>query len=1239
MTPGLPGAPVGFGSPAAPQPLGAPAPGFGSSQQEDEDLLPAVLPTGKPARAMTSAPAAAPPPRPASSPDLPAVGPRAGRGGSGDFDLPALPAELPSPARGGGRGARAVTSTVALDEPDLGSDLPAMHSEFGSDLPAMRPPGSPPARPGSRNDRQITGGALFDDLDLPSNQSSLPAVRADLPAPRDVALPAIKGGQPARSAQGGGFGEIDLPLVARHQGGEPAGEMDAFGDMPDPMDFPPMPVDHGADLSGFDEPIDFSPRVAPSAPPPAPPPFGGPTEEDDPFGAPPAAMAAGLQRKSGGGTNFGEVDLGGDEEPPPPLPPPVKPPPAKAAPPAPPPAPPARSAADSQLGWGERDLGEESGTSGDDDMEFGAIPQEKKADGEGKPVPPPSARSKTSAPLPQNTMAEPIGKARQGAEVQVEPRGPGKAIRVMAGVLLVVGLGGGALFMTPYGAFGYLLVQDTLNAKKYEQAEASLRQEIRQRLARDTASAANEAMALAEAAHNQSPRANGVSSLAAYVAFLKELRFGHDSAEHAHAAGVLGTVPTDLDLPVIGLARAAQAAASEQLARGQSLAEALVRRTPEDPEAVGLATEIAIEARAVEHATEHSKKLSEIEQSPRSFFSVARAQLLKKDRAAAEASAKKVIVLEPNHAGARLLLARMAWEQPIPDEAAATEHLAKILKDPATQATAGREDLVAAYSLQGAIHLRRSRVSAAEASFNEALKLNPKASAALNGLGEALYRAGRHSEALARFGSAMEADPEAIEPKIGVAKTKLALERLQESKELLRGLSKKLKEENHPSFQVLYWQGRASEALGDKAAAEADYNEGIKLAGVDGDIIDTYVSLAQLLTSLGRPVEAQAKLDEARTKLPKSVTLYKALGDLASQAGRYTEAEASYQQALQMDPQDISTRFKLAIVLRRLSKFDAANDAFDKVAAADKDYPALSLERAVLYESSGQSAKAIEGYQAALDKAPNDPDLMLRVAAAQLATNQPTQIARAEELLRKVMQLRQNSAEANHFLGRALLMKGTNLAEALRNLRRAADLDPNRAEYWLYVGWAANEADDQGLAADSLKHALDLDRSLADAYWQRGVLRRRQRNVGESEQDLLKALELRPSRFEAYATLAEVYEDQQKWPQALASWQKAIAADSTRAVWQFRLGKLMSQNNNRAGALEHLTAAVQLASQMQAPPAWLADACLLLADAERVGNKKDLAIEHYQRFLSLAPPDSPYRNDAEKALKTLGANR
>ena len=207
----------------------------------------------------------------------------------------------------------------------------------------------------------------------------------------------------------------------------------------------------------------------------------------------------------------------------------------------------------------------------------------------------------------------------------------------------------------------------------------------------------------------------------------------------------------------------------------------------------------------------------------------------------------------------------------------------------------------------------------------------------------------------------------------------------------------------------------------------------------------------------------------------------------------------------------------------------------------------------------------------------------------------------------------------------------------MQKLQRAAEIDPNRAEYWLFIGWAANDAGQPQAAHDSLRKALELDKSLADAYWQRGVLGRRQGAVRDAERDLLKALELKPSRFEAHATLAEVYEETRRWDQAQAAWRKAITGDPSNSFWHYKLGRLLYSNGNRGEAGEEVAKAVELSSKETSRPAWLWEAYMILAESNRAAGKRQQAIDYYQEFLKLAPPDSPFRNDAKKALATLGA--
>ena len=1194
-----------------------------------------------------------------------------------DFSDPAGPREPPEQDRPSSEielelelGAR--PSRGGFGEIDLMGDFPASEGfspnevdlDFGSqDLPAVHAP--PPPKPKGRgvtrnrtmdlgsnleeNDFSLVQGAdmeaAFGDVDLPAVHSDagppgFPGGAMDLPAMHGSQLP-FHGAPRAPSTPPGaiGFGDIDLPAPPYHGGG-------GFGEIDLPMatDESGFPAHRGREPSfgNIDLPLTFNEAALPAVashglPSPAGgsglpmPSHGGsglPTASHGGSGLPTSAMASGLPSRASApslppstpsgelpaalqsgrhqdayDSNFGEADLGGDA-------------PRSSAPRDPAPASPPRSAFDDS----DRAVSTTTGPNMDGAVGLDDAP----------------------APAPVGDEVDISGSAvvEGAALVVVERARPaaksgrsGRVRRVAILTVVALAVGGGALALEPsIGPFGVNFISDRVNAKAYTTRLDELRAGVQADFDEDTAAAAKRAFTSALAAQAAVPRHRPTAAYAAYVAQVRGLRFGRRSEDDTRAAQLLTTAETDPS-DALSLALAAQAAGKNQLPQARQLAAELLQRSPKSVEAADLAGEIELAARAPEAAVKAWKQAAALrgdKKSARALFGLARAAAASGNTAGAEASARAALAASPMHAGARTLLASLLGSTQ-EHEAEALTLLKAVTEDASVRGASSDADLIEAYTLLGRIHLARSRVTAAEQAFAAALKLDPQAVQALIGNGELFYRSGRNSEALARFEAATRADADNVPAKVGVAKTWLALERMKEAKDLL-----KAQREAHPGDSLIcYWLGRSEEALGNKKEAEAAYSEAIKVGGVKLEVVDTYVALARLLSGAGRTDDAAQKLAEASKKFPELPALHRAKGDVALQTGRYEEARDEFKAALDRD-EDLGTRFKLGVALRRMRAFPEAAAVFDTIAAADKDYPSLALERGVMFEETGQSDKALESYSDALRKAPDDVDLKLRVGSTQVIAGHAQQ---AEAVLREVVKARASSAEANHFLGRALLAKGTNLAEAMKYLDAAVNIDGNRAEYHLYVGWSANDAGQPARAETALKRALELDKGLGDAYWQRGILRQKSGEANDALQDLKTALEKRPSRFEAYATMAFCYQDLLRWPEAEAAWRSAIAGNGAVPEWHYRLGKILASRGSAAASAPELEQAVKLAEASDRPtPGWLYDAHLLLAEASR-GSNKPRAIESYRRFLELAPRDSPYVIEAEKALASLGAPR
>ncbi|MFO7181276.1 MAG: tetratricopeptide repeat protein, partial [Pseudomonadota bacterium] len=1053
------------------------------------------------------------------------------------------------------------------------------------------------------------------DLDLPSPAAELPERSAPITAPE---LPAVLGELPLRAPDA----SIGLPSPASV--------------LPAPLSDPPVRtpgagVDLPSPASELPVPLTDLPSVAPRryseaptslpghAPPPSlvapPPPPAAPSSPDaglslvptgrsfgdlelplpprtpsgtraaevsaldsDPFGEaelpPPrslgsgprhATSTSGVMREAGGGTSFGEVNLEEDDP----------------------------TSLEASL--------PEARDSAEEDMEFGAVPQEDPG--------------RISAAVPRPASAE-VSDAEQAPAVRKR-----LGARLLAG-LFVVATGGASLALVPeIGPFGAHWIIDRVRAGEYAAIVADTVKQARASLGRDVAPVAARAFTSATEAQAKAKRAPSLAAYVAFIAYAHELRFGADSAMHARATVLLEELEdeSEADVPYLGLSRAARAATEGQLARARQGLDAILQRDPRDIDALVVSGEVALRARDSKAAISTWQRLAAVESSARAAYGLARAHFQAGDRERAERHAREALTRNPEHVGARILLARIdAGERA--RQAEAVKALEAVL---AARDGASRDELASVYTLLGDIHLERSRISRAEGAYREALKLDPNAGAALSGLGEALFRAGRYSEAQARFEAGAQKSPDELAAKVGVAKSKLMLERVEEALSSLR----KLREAHAASVLVKYWLGRALEAAGAREQAEEAYRSAVQQKDAsDPMLVEAYIALAELENQQGKGERASATLSEARERFPSSPAIHRALGEVALTQGRNIDAKEHFDKALELDAEDLTARFKYGVALAREDAHTRALEVFEQVMAADPDFPGLALERGVIYEKLGKSDEALRQYEAARAKAPDDPDLMLRLGCGYAQAGRAKE---AEPLLRKVVGLRPTSAETQHCLGRALLAGGSRLAEALRLLERAAELDPHRAEYHLYVGWAANEAGNVSKAQRALNEAIRLHQGLADAYWQRGVLRTRQGAVRDAVSDLTRALTISPNHHEARAALAEAYFDLGNMKAAIAELGKAVLGRPENADYRFRYGQLLAMNDKNDAARVELQRALELAEKTPEHERWTWMAHLLLAQA--IGPRPE-SVPHWRAFLEHGPLDSPHRAEAQAII-------
>lgn len=1170
-----------------------------------------------------------------------------------ESDLPVIAPALPA-TRGAPSSAAAKRqqdfADVEIDLPTVAAGLPAPKPSAPKPPPAPAPRAAPPAAP-----RAAPAPASF-DIDLPS-----PA--ADLPAPRRgndvIDLPVVAADLPMPAAHLPAV-VADLPVVA---GNLPV----VAADLPTPAAHLPVPAAHlPVPAAGLPVPAAHLPVPAANLPVPAAglpmnaaalPASRGFGEIDLPAAAEvlpsvaeslPSPMSADMRAAHGGGStaaSFGEIELPQEG--------------VRAS------GPPAggRNSAD----FGDLELDDKARSGGGNSavvraealgegggMAFGEVDLGGGAGGAGAAPPigveasfagrlqdagPASLRAAATAPV---SVRPPAARERPVEGPRRRPVGK----LVAGGLFLLLVLGGAALQLTPFGAFGHLYIGDTMHAGDYASATSAAVAEAEKALGPDTYDAAKNAAAAAAAAHARTPRARALTAYAALVDAAVAVRFGADTSRTSRARQLLAELPPNEPVKYADAAAAAQAAADGDLGKARKALDAAGKRDPGDPVQVEIALlrgDVELAAKDGTAALVAFKQALQLSNDARAHFGLARAYELGGDAAAARKEVDATLAASPQHPGALTMRARLGGVTS--DEAQAQADLAKVLEGPG-RAKASPDELSRAYAAKAWVSLERGAASEAHEAFAQAVKINPRNVDALNGEGRLLLSEGRFTEALARFDTALQNDPGTPETIANDAEAKIALERLADAKQQLLDAKGKFPK----SQPILLLLGKVEQKLGNNDAAEVVLRSAVSFVDpARRDAVMPFVALSELLSARGRVSDATAVLDDAKKKLPASAALDRAFGEVAEIQGEYDTAIGLYKTAIGKDAKDVVTHFRLAVVLRRVRKFDEAGAELDRVAAVDKDYPGLSLERGLLFEESGDVQKAIEQFKGALAKAPDDPDLQLRVGSAYVVIGRPDD---ALPMLRKVLEKRPTSAEAHHYIGRALMLRGrAEQVDALRYLKRAVDLDPNRAEFHVYLAWAANDAQPAQLelARDEIDKALALDKLNPEAYWQRGVLERMQGAIEDAVKDEKKALALRPSRYEAHATLAECFEDKNDEAQAAAEWTRALAGDgnATNAdgtvlhpYWHYRYGKLLMEHGNAGAGLAQLLPAALAAEKTEPRPGWYGNVEFLAAEALRKSGKKNEAVEHYKRFLEVAPVNSPDRADALAAVNQLtGGNR
>jgi predicted Zn finger-like uncharacterized protein len=874
------------------------------------------------------------------------------------------------------------------------------------------------------------------------------------------------------------------------------------------------------------------------------------------------------------------------------------------------------------------DAGAGNGVDTDDDgMEFGGIPQADSEPPKGIPV-------GSDAPRPEHAQPEVVRAAMPAGvepvastDAKAKPKRTGLKAGIAAAALLAVG--GGALALVPeVGPFGVYFAQDLFLKGDRQTQLASLVQAVEGARATDSYPAAVAAVNALNASRETARRFLPLKAESAAQSLSLALRFGGPAEFQS-----LGRVSiNELKMAQVERGEFRRALAAEHVLKGDAEAARELNALPRDLFTLTVEGEHWLRLENVDNAIQTWTEAVAQQRTAWTLFGLARAYLAGNRLDEAGAAAKQVLEQNPQHVGAKLLQVDVAIRAGDLDE----RHRTALDEVRQAANVSSPAELVLASTLSGEFDFATGRTSRALEAFEQALEVTPGDTRALVSSGRALFGAGRHAAALARYQTAATGSPSAIAPKLGIVRTQLALDQLDQASAQIQALRGQLPGD----VEVVYLQGIAQLAAGESEAGRKALEEALELSKQPAParlsprafqqvVVEVYVALASSFSKGGDPEHATQLLAQAAADFPASAALRVALGDVAFAQGQYEKALAEYGEARKLASADVEALFKVGQTLSRLRRFEEATAILDEVAKTDANYPGLPLERGLVLDRSGKSSEALAQYEQALTHDPEDLDIQQRVGCGRVEAGQGEAAA---AILKDVLAKRPRSPEANYCLGRAMFALGNNV-EALRLMRLAVEYDAANPVYRLHLGWVASDMGQVAVARRELNRALELDQGSVDAYWQRGVLNLKQGAARDAALDFKKALELNPSHIAASADMAQALTQLGKEGDALAYWEKAIAGDGNNATWLFRYGKVLIGRNQAAKGTPLLLRALKLVEAQNPPPNWLWQAHYLAALG--LGNNPD-AVQHWTRYLELSPHDSPYRGEAKRALAKAG---
>jgi tetratricopeptide (TPR) repeat protein len=373
-------------------------------------------------------------------------------------------------------------------------------------------------------------------------------------------------------------------------------------------------------------------------------------------------------------------------------------------------------------------------------------------------------------------------------------------------------------------------------------------------------------------------------------------------------------------------------------------------------------------------------------------------------------------------------------------------------------------NLASAHYVLGLAQMARDRREAATRSFNETLRINPKAAAAELQLSRLSLAAGNTDDALRLAENARKAAPGNLDARLGVARALLGRRDLARAEAELKALRTDYPKQ--ADVHALY--GGLLAARSNFAGAAREYDRALEL---DPSNLPALGGRIQADLRAKRPGDARARLARAIKADPENGSVLVLGGRLEATLGDTAAAEQHFRRALTVNPALLDAYFLLGQLFVQQNRLDEARTEFERLAGLSAEAVVPKTMVGMIYEMQNRPQDARRAYEEILNTTSRAP-----VAANNLAwlyAESGEKLDTALELAQSAKQQLPDRHEVDDTLGWVYFKR--NMPElAIAPLERAVKADTANPQYHAHLGLAYARAGRADEAKRSLARALEL---------------------------------------------------------------------------------------------------------------------------------------------------------------------